>query len=1596
MESPLYAGSKLDQRIAGTNFNVMEGYGPRKILESSSSSVTLASNLNYMDKMASSMNSSSTMEDTTPSDSGVQMLDSEASELMVESITSQTGFEFDETNKMGEGQPERAAGGVGGGVKEHLIVIPAEETTVMDSNSNVTGVTAITPNTTTTTALVEEAMTISQCSTFDTTENIVYRRKVRKAPSAPKAPKKRVSFHEDILKNTRTDNIHIEHGFITYKAGGQRRMAPMVGQAGRYSWCSEGDRQRPSELCDSQEGDGVEGDTESTEGPKRRGRVVYRNACSDVLDYGNSDVYDMNDTQLQYDNSGVFEYVSKDLEKNLAIQHAKSQASSGEKKPELYKCSCSSSNSSLDSDENDKNSNGKNYKSSSCDCIGGISNANNNIIGDNCYYSEPNIDFDDSPMRQKSVWNKEKKPKSSCLKKTKCQTNIIHEQDLNTKVKKFNVHDMNQLLDNSSKMIFGSLKSIFTMPLPERGVPEGSEDLQAVVECLSELEQTPEHKPKIVDNFNECPDSPPLKQKPFLSKSLDGSKQQQPIKKFVHNVDEQLRRNKDEDIYAGKRQDEQQKTTPQLVRQMEFEAEGENLFGATAMAGGSAASSSCEPADRTPFRNKFIINCESTVFEHTGVSYCYETSSFNDLNNMDDLHGSIASLIEKDTPIAQPETELKSAFTAPIAKTFSNFFRSFKDSGKGKTSPKKMNTSKQLDMAQHQAKEQEEAKQLQEATESYFALKMPKRSSLTTATVPLASSTPTKSSKFPSTTSSSTISELTCNTSTSTSAQAQHHKSNASLTSGIASGSGVPSTPRGAESLAIGSDLRNNLEKQSRHLPSPIRKRLSVTTGSTLIQHNPPQRYGLPGTSHQLQPHDGTMFSPDLYQSYMGARGGSGRDSKSTILSEEFDDILTITTDTERNESDIVIVDYQDVSDRHSAGIDYGNLLKPPQPPAKTSLINRFLRNVTQKKILESSIRRNNFFANKLKTEKCPGNLYVKGAKPRNLELIEDLNAEIAMEIEMSGVNNSPRKELASLEGDLPGDLSRFELGIGEISIDVFAGVQLNILKDVTEQLLKVFKLYTGYSKEGYMTPVLVLLTDQKIYVADLVRNKLCSKFVLAYKELDVILMGPYGNTVLLSNSNRDKQQVLLAGGPYPAAGLVANLELCARRSGSMLPAVGQLTLDHLAPLQNFVRENSCVGKNDTWMYYAVVNVPGTGALGEVGEQEPLGPHAKGFLMHRRVKEHLSSTNSKQHPWNPGYFLLKAGVLYMFNDSTQKIPSWAMALAECQGARRAVKALRPHCFEIMLKNKMLLQLAAPDEYVASEWLQALLQSASGLFEMQEKHKTLGCTLVVTENHLITLREDFSAPLRKLKVDDEKESTTQEPQVESSIRLEEDQYMQDTASLLSSALSTPTRNTQRSTSSVNSTPTKLSQISRSTTTCNTTLASSSSLASNVVTPTYLLSTHRAIHANAMQHIAAADGHSSSSIGNKSCKTIKNSNMSSVYGKNSGLEILTCADIKEMTGIKIPSHNDTWWCILEFSCQEVRECSQDDLVIFFASSTEMQRFLRLLEQLWQAKNNDLFPICVLDEDDIIAEQCTMLYMDINRSWEPLLSAALGYPL
>lgn len=79
-----------------------------------------------------------------------------------------------------------------------------------------------------------------------TEEQIVFRRQRRKK-SKTDTPKKRVSFHEDILNSTKIDDIHINHGFITHEPDvslsffqrGFIRKPDVV--KGRYSWAAEGD-----------------------------------------------------------------------------------------------------------------------------------------------------------------------------------------------------------------------------------------------------------------------------------------------------------------------------------------------------------------------------------------------------------------------------------------------------------------------------------------------------------------------------------------------------------------------------------------------------------------------------------------------------------------------------------------------------------------------------------------------------------------------------------------------------------------------------------------------------------------------------------------------------------------------------------------------------------------------------------------------------------------------------------------------------------------------------------------------------------------------------------------------------------------------------------------------------------------------------------------------------------------------------------------------------------------------------------------------------------------------------------------------------------
>lgn len=971
--------------------------------------------------MSSSIVSILDVDDSTPSDSGVQLLDS-ISSGMNESFMSNCGLDFDSSNNVvapsmfDSGIIASLAAAAPSAVAAVAAVTVAQPTTPIKQTSRyideINGAAvSILPDVVMAIAhdieideiamtksdidnsnvdadflLAERAptdipdeMKTSTCSTFDT-DVIVYRRKVKKSRTSSTSStggsgsvKKRVSFHEDILKNTKTDNIHIEHGFITYKGYSKKTPHRFL----RNSWCSQGH-------CDDYDDESASNAT------------CYRNACSDVLDYGKTDLYEHDNDVIQFDNSGVFEYAPRVASPPAAQPHIE-RATSKDDDRRLYNCKCSSSNSSLESDDG-RNGNGNDgkrsdygrVKSNSCDCIGQTNHLNNNDdmnISENCYFSEPCIETmnDDSfeCISPKSVWRKEMKPKNSCLKKNRRETGVIQEHDLNKKVKTFNVH---QLRDMNN--LFGSLKNIFSIPLPERGVPEGCEDLQTVYECLPEI-----------DAYS------PVKKPPTTEITIDEMHQAPPdvVEKVV-------------------------KRKPELSL---FPIPTEDEMVHVAIADDT---STCEPVTKvspairpTTFRNKFIINCESTVFEHTGVFYENKDIAADDIP---DIPSASSVCITPQKP--QPSKSLLSF--SPFKQRISNMFQSFRDSGSSRSSdtataactpsPSQAAEAQRLQQEQLQAK----LKKLQEEQQMKTSWSAGESRTTTPAKYP-----PAETDSFGAC--SMTSSMISCG-----SDKQSIVSSSTTVTSSTTNTmSGLPERYEKYTSLkppiapAPASNSKSNSpNKKTRHLASPLRRKSATSK------------------------FDRSKLSPDLFCGHKAAP----TTNPMVLLSEEFDDLLTITTtttDTDTIDNEIEVIDYATVNEiaqpqeMPQAEPVPNHFLRPPS--SKSSLINRFLRNVTQKKINDATVKKNNILSAKYRDPpRLFGNLYVKPPKRIDLDsATADLNAEIALEIETNAGGGV--QEMIPASSPCAED---YGIGVGEIGVDLFDVNNLHFLRDDKEILMKV------------------------------------------------------------------------------------------------------------------------------------------------------------------------------------------------------------------------------------------------------------------------------------------------------------------------------------------------------------------------------------------------------------------------------------------------------------------------------------------------------------------------------------------------------------
>ncbi|XP_075980105.1 pleckstrin homology domain-containing protein pruning defect 1 [Anticarsia gemmatalis] len=408
-------------------------------------------------------------------------------------------------------------------------------------------------------------------------EDIVYRRRCRKkSQSGPSSQKKRVSFHEDILNNTKTDNIHIERGFVSYGPDSSycdrfRQKNNIV--TDRFSWCASGDRT-----------------------PKYAADVVQQ-TMSDILTYGDS----------KNDRSGIFEYCQDYEQENRDNNNDKDNNNEPRPNGKLYGCdsnssdsnfSCDSETSSSDSSSSHSNKTetsllqrkcDKAQKSYSCDAF-----ENNGHVAfmRKTYFSEADIDQSTDRMKKPlEVTQSPNTVKSVLKKKRYITTNIVEERKQHSKV--LNLLDANNIID-SLKNFYKNFNFNFA---PEKGLPENSLELNNVVEALP------------------CD----VNQNKKLSKSLDSGFQAEDEDDFVEiNLNGQpLDTEKPKELAATSKTNVAGDRTPnegsprhKLTLNMKAQLDKKSNKG-----------------DLPPL-SKYVVNCESTVYEHKGVSYSYVHDTF--------------------------------------------------------------------------------------------------------------------------------------------------------------------------------------------------------------------------------------------------------------------------------------------------------------------------------------------------------------------------------------------------------------------------------------------------------------------------------------------------------------------------------------------------------------------------------------------------------------------------------------------------------------------------------------------------------------------------------------------------------------------------------------------------------------------------------------------------------------------------------------------------------------------------------------------------------------------------------------------------------
>ncbi|XP_078281846.1 pleckstrin homology domain-containing family M member 2 isoform X3 [Rhinoraja longicauda] len=309
--------------------------------------------------------------------------------------------------------------------------------------------------------------------------------------------------------------------------------------------------------------------------------------------------------------------------------------------------------------------------------------------------------------------------------------------------------------------------------------------------------------------------------------------------------------------------------------------------------------------------------------------------------------------------------------------------------------------------------------------------------------------------------------------------------------------------------------------------------------------------------------------------------------------------------------------------------------------------------------------------------------------------------------------------------------------------------LMIHVFRENEEQLYKMMQMWTGHM-EGNLQLLYVLLTDCYIY---LLRKGAADKpyaleDAVSYNELDYVSVGLSQQTVQLVCTNRRRQFLL-----DTADESLTEFFLTALRSamikGCREPPYPSILMDatmqKLALTKFVAQESGCEVPDVTIHLYSLIHWEDPMDV-TAGPQKNLYMTIANAVTKEGVLHYKAGTSYLGSPiWKPSYVVLSNGILYQYPDRIDVMPLVSVNLAgeQCGGCRRSSTTERPHTFQVILTEKLALELSAENEEEMADWMQHLCQAVSkGIVPQGVVHSPcIPCCLVVTDRMVLTCHED---------------------------------------------------------------------------------------------------------------------------------------------------------------------------------------------------------------------------------------------------------------